>query len=305
MKKNLFLKSFLIILIISVLEPVAFANDRVESELLNVTPVSFTVPSAGWYRVGELTRGLIKVAVSITGGLHRPQNIIIEAYKDWGGGLFLNANGSRNTYITQARLTYDANKYFIEIYATQALTSNAYFYHYETEGYAGSFTLNNGSLPLGGGVIKKITGNLVDKAYSSGGMNLMGNVGIGTSIPDEKLTVKGTINSEEVRVEAVGADFVFAPDYNLMPLTKIEAFVNKNHHLPEVPSAAEMQANGVELGKMNMLLLQKIEELTLHQIEQEKKGESQSKIIELLLLKLEAQEKEIAKINQNTNLKDD
>jgi len=71
-----------------------------------------------------------------------------------------------------------------------------------------------------------------------------GNVGIGTTIPDEKLTVKGKVHSEEVRVEAVGADFVFEPNYNLMPLAETEAYIKANRHLPEVPSAAEMQANG-------------------------------------------------------------
>jgi len=82
------------------------------------------------------------------------------------------------------------------------------------------------------------------------------------------LSVNGKIESEEIKVQNVtGADFVFAPDYNLMPLTEIETYIKANHHLPEVPSAAQMKANGVELGKMNMLLLQKIEELTLHQIE--------------------------------------
>ena len=95
-----------------------------------------------------------------------------------------------------------------------------------------------------------------------------GNVGIGTaSLVGDGLTVNGAIRSEEIIVQNVdGADFVFNPDYNLMPLSEIEAFVKQNHHLPEIPSAAKMQANGVELGKMNMLLLQKIEELTLHVI---------------------------------------
>ena len=79
----------------------------------------------------------------------------------------------------------------------------------------------------------------------------------------------GKFTTEEVRVEVVNPpDFVFASDYNLMPLAETEAYIKANHHLPEVPSAAEMETNGVELGKMNMLLLQKIEELTLLMIEQ-------------------------------------
>jgi len=99
-----------------------------------------------------------------------------------------------------------------------------------------------------------------------------GNVGIGKQTPIAKLHVNGNIIAEEIKVEAVsGADFVFDADYNLMPLAQIEAYIKQNQHLPEVPSAAEMEANGVELGKMNMLLLQKIEELTLHAIAQEER----------------------------------
>ncbi len=99
-----------------------------------------------------------------------------------------------------------------------------------------------------------------------------GNVGIGTSVPDQKLTVKGKIHTEEVIVDLSipGPDYVFEEDYDLMPLEKIEQFIQSNNHLPEIPSAAEMEENGVELGVMNMLLLKKIEELTLHTIQQQK-----------------------------------
>ena len=98
-----------------------------------------------------------------------------------------------------------------------------------------------------------------------------GNVGIGKLSPTAKLHVDGNIISEEVKVQDVdGADFVFAPDYDLMSLAEIEIYVKEHQHLPEVPSAKEMEANGVELGKMNMLLLQKIEEMTLLMINQQK-----------------------------------
>lgn len=100
-----------------------------------------------------------------------------------------------------------------------------------------------------------------------------GKVGIGTGSPDEKLTVKGTIHSEEVKVDLTvpGPDYVFESDYNLRSLEETEEYIQTNKHLPEIPSAKEMEANGVQLGEMNMLLLKKIEELTLYIIEQEKR----------------------------------
>ena len=100
-----------------------------------------------------------------------------------------------------------------------------------------------------------------------------GNVGIGTYGPDAKLTVKGDIHAREVRVDlngAVAPDFVFEPDYNLRSLEATEAYIKANKHLPEIPSAAEMEEKGIQLKEMNLKLLQKVEELTLYTIKQQK-----------------------------------
>jgi hypothetical protein len=99
-----------------------------------------------------------------------------------------------------------------------------------------------------------------------------GNVGIGTYSPDAKLAVKGTVHAQEVKVDlsVPGPDYVFNSDYNLLSLEEIKTYIDQYKHLPEVPSAKEMEANGVQLGEMNMLLLKKIEELTLHMIEHNK-----------------------------------
>lgn len=120
------------------------------------------------------------------------------------------------------------------------------------------------------------------------------NLGIGTQSPTEKLTVKGKILAGEVKVVDVATipDYVFEKyftgkselntNYQPTTLAEIEAFVKVNHHLPGVPSAKEIQENGLELGKMNTILLEKIEELTLYSIEQEKKlQEQESRISEL------------------------
>ena len=99
-----------------------------------------------------------------------------------------------------------------------------------------------------------------------------GHVGIGVLKPSAKLTVDGKVLSTEVKVQAsVVPDYVFADDYDLATLEEVESYVEENHHLPGVPSAQEIADNkGFELGKMNMKLLEKVEELTLHLIEQNK-----------------------------------
>ena len=107
-----------------------------------------------------------------------------------------------------------------------------------------------------------------DKALSINGKN--GWVGIGTVTPDAKLTVKGDIHAEEVRVDlnVPGPDYVFEEEYDLPSLESIQNYVRKNKHLPGVPTAEDMKEDGIDLGVMNMLLLKKVEELTLHLIEQ-------------------------------------
>jgi hypothetical protein len=94
-----------------------------------------------------------------------------------------------------------------------------------------------------------------------------GFVGIGTSSPQHLLHVLGTIGATEVIVSSNGADYVFQPDYHLSPLTEVATYIEQNHHLPGIPSAKEVQVEGVNLGDMQTKLLAKIEELTLHMIQ--------------------------------------
>ncbi len=96
-------------------------------------------------------------------------------------------------------------------------------------------------------------------------------MGIGTTTPDQKLTVNGTMHSKAVVVDnSIFPDYVFNKTYALRPLSAVKTYIDLNHHLPEMPSATEVAKNGQNLGEINALLLKKVEELTLYMIEKDK-----------------------------------
>ena len=130
-------------------------------------------------------------------------------------------------------------------------------------------------------------GNQYQNSYvdiKGGGLRVSsGNVGIGILNPNEKLAVNGIIRAREVKVEATNwPDYVFEEGYNVETLEGLESYIKVNKHLPEIPSAKEVQANGVALGEMNKLLLKKIEELTLYVIELKKESITQQKQLDQL-----------------------
>ena len=95
-----------------------------------------------------------------------------------------------------------------------------------------------------------------------------GNVGIGTTAPDAKLAVNGTIHSKSVLIDLKGwPDYVFEKGYKLPTLESVKAYIQQHQHLPEIPSQAEMVKSGLDVSEANKLFLKKMEEMTLYMIE--------------------------------------
>lgn len=100
-----------------------------------------------------------------------------------------------------------------------------------------------------------------------------GYMGIGTDCPPEKLSVDGNIIARKIKVlQNTWCDYVFDASYKLPSLLSVESFIKQNKHLPDIPSAKEVEVNGISIGDNQALLLKKIEELTLYMIELKKEN---------------------------------
>lgn len=249
------------------------------------TPVTAKVDAAGWKRVAYVNniggRGFGKISLFTTGGNQAPNYLDIEWFKDWlnTGGLTLKTNSGAG-YWNGARITYDQDTTFIEVNFSTAiaglqLLSDSYGWNVAK--------LYIGVLPNGSGTVR---------AEAKGGRLSIGDhlyvahngrVGIGTTAPKETLSVNGKIRAHELKVETTNwPDYVFSNDYKLMSLDSLGRFIEKNGHLPDIPTAKEVEANGLQLGEMVNKLLKKNEELTLHLIEKNSEVESQGKRLEKL-----------------------
>lgn len=167
----------------------------------------------------------------------------------------------------------------------QVIARNCYFgadqlWHYSKPGTA--FALHfGGGVETSGSQLVFMTANYGSSANSlitwTNAMTLSsaGNLIIGNqanpSTTGYLLNVWGRVRANEIVVNTTGADFVFQENYKLRNLTEVETFIKENKHLPEIPNAEEMQKEGMSLSEMNTKLLQKVEELTLYIIDQEKR----------------------------------
>jgi len=111
-----------------------------------------------------------------------------------------------------------------------------------------------------------------------------GYVGIGTTSPDKSLTVNGTIHAKEVLVDYAipFPDYVFDKHYTLRTLYDVDAFIKDKGHLPDIPSADDVEGKSINVADLQIRLLQKIEELTLYAVDQQKRLDEQQARIDAL-----------------------
>lgn len=144
---------------------------------------------------------------------------------------------------------------------------------------------NNMASLHNGGFVWANAANSANKMIlsSTGNLVLYGNMDIGTTLNKRDLNVNGNIKTRKVTVTQTNwPDYVFDSSYQLRPLSQVEQFLKENKHLPEVPSAATIEKEGLNMGDNQAVLLKKIEELTLYIIEQHKEMQEMKKEIKAL-----------------------
>lgn len=122
--------------------------------------------------------------------------------------------------------------------------------------------------------------NILQTWDGSGNSTLSGNLGIGTNATSDRLTVNGNIVAKKIKLTQLGwSDYVFGKDYQLRSLYSLENYILENKRLPEIPSAKDVEENGISVGETQALLLSKIEELTLYIIAQQKEIDQLKKLV--------------------------
>jgi hypothetical protein len=266
-------------------------------EFVQVQPIS--AGASGYYEISiSYTRGNVAAAATHIAAIsHANSNLWREAgringngYVDIGHSFTIDCNGQSGNgrFRIRATATLGVITDPINVYVkVRSINSNSGFTALSFSG--NDLTVNK---------LAPMTGEwslYIGNSYSLDGAKVAikaienGNVGIGTAKPAEKLSVNGKIKAREIKVENDNwPDYVFYKTYDLRPLSEVEKNIKDNGHLPDIPSAAEVKANGINLGEINEKLLKKIEELTLYLIEENKQRKFLFNEVEELKLELKA-----------------
>ena len=192
---------------------------------------------------------------------------------DFGNNITLDNPTTINGGITVSALSHFNNPESFQFFGARGKFTNEYIHLYNKVGvgHPGGWGQGNNDTP--------------DQGFSSyGAFNLSYGNEAGGTIHGNTI-IHGRIETTKIKISPTpGAvpDYVFQPSYQLLSLAELESYVKANSHLPNIPSANEMAADGQDLGELQLKLLEKIEELTLYTIDQEKQLTEKDKKIEKL-----------------------
>lgn len=273
-------------------------NGKQLIDVNTITSWNFSTRPTGWYRIAKIVdggRGNATFELRESADHSTLRFEIGVNFNNHSGSSFTVTNHSYYSAATFPKLrlltegTYA--DVFLEVYVYPHNNDNQPFYAYTINALAdGDWQLLNwipGVIPSGYTVTEYDTDKLFTVGNIPNGNAFSvardGNISIGTTSPNSKLTVNGNIRAREIKVENGNwPDYVFQCDYQLPSLQETDKHIKEKGHLPGIPSAKEVKASGIDLGEMNGKLLQKIEELTLHLIEQNKKMSTMQNDIEIL-----------------------
>lgn len=241
---------------------------------MSIGSLSTTAPTNGLY-----VDGAVGIGTTTVSGYKLVVNGTVEA-KDFG------AAGSKNIIIGDDTYLSDVDRAnILGVYGKQnndragiQLGSNTGSYIYGIGGNIniGTTATTDYKLAVNGttGIANGMSIGSLSTTAPDNGLYVDGAIGIGTTnVGNYELAVNGELIATEVVVKDYSSwpDYVFSKTYELPKLTDVESYIQSNKHLPDVPSATDVEKDGVGLGEMNKILLQKIEELTLYIIKQEKR----------------------------------
>lgn len=252
----------------------------------------------GWNRGGATTNyGIYGTSTSLSGNNYGLYGKTTAATSGLNYGVYAETEGAVGNYGLYGKVTTATGQIGYAVFGSASGTGSNYAGYFSGHTYIGA---DNEALTISGtNPYIQFKDGLTENAYlRASGSDLLlatnsgnasgkvvlrtngvgrlwvdasGNVSIGSNgkvATGYMLSVVGKVMAEEVRVELNGTwpDYVFAKDYKLLPLQTLKKYVLENNHLPDVPAAEEMK-DGIEIGKMNKMLMQKVEELTLYVIQ--------------------------------------
>ena len=212
---------------------------------------------------------------------------VLDAYW-WGGIQFETRNSVKlksrygTVYVSETGNTgvnTEDPQHALDVHGDFRVTSNNNYFFYNG---AGDLKLSYQTRGTGGRAIVHDTGNTLSLNYDN---DFTGGTRIGNTflVKGDNASLQGKLEAKEIKVTLTPtADFVFAEDYDLPKLEDVEKHIKEKKHLPEIAPAKQMEKEGVNVGEFQIKLLQKIEELTLYTIEQNKQIKIQEEEIELL-----------------------